>query len=161
MFLGRTPSVSKCQNVGRGRAPLCQISKKKVVACVNVYRPTLRVKISTRGRAPLCQIVQKKSSSVSNFGAPRVGHTCTTTGLSHSPRALVVLGCGWGAADRPWARAARMCIRAKKTDPFPFVKLFKALRARFTDYYYANGADRSARAGARSICFCVNSLCVI
>ena len=23
--------------------------------------------------------------------------------LSHSPRALVVLGCRWGAADRPWA----------------------------------------------------------
>ena len=41
-----------------------------------------------------------------------VGHT--TTGLSHSLRALVVLGCGWGAADRPLGSAVRMCERSKK-----------------------------------------------
>ena len=46
-----------------------------------------------------------------------VGHT--TTGLSHSLRALVVLGCGWGAADRPLGSAVRMCERSKKTDPLP------------------------------------------
>ena len=44
-----------------------------------------------------------------------VGHT--TTGLSHSLRVLVVLGCGWGAADRPLGSAVRMCERSKKTDP--------------------------------------------
>ena len=45
-----------------------------------------------------------------------VGHS--TTGLSHSLRALVVLGCGWGAADRPLGSAVRMCERSKKTDVF-------------------------------------------
>ena len=48
-----------------------------------------------------------------------VGHT--TTGLSHSLRVLVVLGCGWGAADRPLGSAVRMCERSKKTDPLRII----------------------------------------
>ena len=41
-------------------------------------------------------------------------HTLTAR-LSHSPRALVVLllGCGWGSAGRPWPsarRPTRMCV---------------------------------------------------
>ena len=46
----RGPSVTVSNSPKKGRRR----------SCVNVYRPTLRVKISTRGRAPLCQIVQKK-----------------------------------------------------------------------------------------------------
>ena len=48
----------------------CQILQKKVVACVNVSRPTLCVKISTRGRAPLCQIVKKGHHPCQILGRP-------------------------------------------------------------------------------------------
>ena len=70
-----------------------------------------------------------------------VGHT--TTGLSHSLWVLVVLGCGWGAADRPLGSAVRMCERSKKTDP---------LLALATRLYHTQRASRDTYRKQKKIC---------
>ena len=134
------------QYFGRGRAPLCQISKKKVVACVNVSRPTLRVKTLTRGRAPLCQISKKKVVAcvkfwgdprpVSNYGRPP--GPVSKCQISAGPRAPTIPplhrgseGCAvWGVervhtecaaqrSEKPGVRVRRMASCIVTCDPLP------------------------------------------
>ena len=120
--------MSKCQKVSGhgGRGPLCvKFSKKKVVACVNVSRPTLRVKTLTHGRAPLCQISKKKVVAcvkfwgdprpVSNYGRPP--GPVSKCQISPGPVSKCQISAGPGAPTIPLHYPAPLLFEAARCRP--------------------------------------------